>query len=752
MPRRASLCGASDGTARADFPRELTRAKLVGAAIFVGVASGVVLVGRAFGGYEVSGWAPLGIVVVSAAALLFAVGGTPPRLVLGAAGFLIASGVWSVLSVTWGGLPDEAWTTFDQSVLAAAALLCGSFLSSARLRPLVGLAVLAGIAILAAEALVRLALDAYPDEWLYDRSLEGPVSDHNAQAALFALALPIAVWQIGRGGPLLRFLSGGASALLVGGVLLTQSRGTIIALALALLVQLAWARSVHMLLAASLVAGAGIALFFPLRDVDAALVTGNAAEQASAFRDYALWTGLAALVVGALAAPRLSRRAARPLAAGLAAALLAGTIVFSVVERDSLDRARSAVLELGSNEPLRADPGATRFGRFTLSGRRDAWRISREMVAEEPLLGAGEGQFAPRWALDRRVTGIYIIQPHSLQLELLGELGAVGLALFVGFAALAVLALARGPDRWASAAALGALIVLLARASIDFTWSFPGLVAPTLLLVGAAGPPSSWQRLRSGRRSVVAPLAAGVLAVGGLAAFGAPYLADRELARAAELASVDPDSAWDHAVSAHRLNPWEPEIVVAQAQLAEAAGEFRLAAEHFRRAADLSYFPWLEHFRAAGALEQANALAASRAACRRAIRLNPGEQLVRSGPCADDLLVSSAPDRSEPRPLDGATVTGTIYVFATADDDVGEVRFFLDDPRRTGEPVTIERFPPYDLARGSENVRSLPGEAKPFDTRGLTDGEHRITVVIGDSEDAPRVVSATFTVTNVRAP
>ena len=85
------------------------------------------------------------------------------------------------------------------------------------------------------------------------------------------------------------------------------------------------------------------------------------------------------------------------------------------------------------------------------------------------------------------------------------------------------------------------------------------------------------------------------------------------------------------------------------------------------------------------------------------------------------LLVSLSGDRSNPILLDGATVSGNIYVFTSPDEGVAasranRVRFWLDDPGRIGSPVQSERLAPYDFAGGSTSL------AKPFDANGLAGG------------------------------
>lgn len=108
-----------------------------------------------------------------------------------------------------------------------------------------------------------------------------------------------------------------------------------------------------------------------------------------------------------------------------------------------------------------------------------------------------------------------------------------------------------------------------------------------------------------------------------------------------------------------------------------------------------------------------------------------------------DLVVSSTPDRSTAVLLEGATLSGNIFVFTTPDNGVLRVSFFLDDPDMQSSPRKIENNAPYDLA-GTTRA----DDPKPFDSTQLAPGEHTLTALIervsGDSE----VVHASFTVAN----
>ena len=112
-----------------------------------------------------------------------------------------------------------------------------------------------------------------------------------------------------------------------------------------------------------------------------------------------------------------------------------------------------------------------------------------------------------------------------------------------------------------------------------------------------------------------------------------------------------------------------------------------------------------------------------------------------SGQTTYELLVSAAPDRSNPEPLASATVDGNIYVFTSPTTGVAKVSFYLDDPTMSGAPRQIEKGVPHDFAGSAKD-----GTALPFDTRLISGGPHTITAAIDLSGGGRVVLGSTFTV------
>lgn len=599
----------------------VTRSAVQDGVLAAPIAAAVWLATRSHGAYDIGAWAPLGLLLLATALVLCIGGWGLPRRAAAPAAALVILGVWAALSGLWGGVPDAGWTTLDQLLVAGAALAVGAMLATAPGRArVIQAAVLAGIAAHGVELLGRLALSSNATVYFHGRVLYGLVGYQNAQAAILAIGIPPALALAAQHHRLLRAAGAGTAVLLSAGVLLTESRGGLLALVVGLIVQIAWSRNGRVAATALLTLAAAGALAVELRHVDRALFVGTADH---AVRTYVIVAFAAAAVAAVLAQTELPHPSRRVLAAAGAATIC----VLGVVGGLTLGpRLGSAWSQLTSDAPPQSAPGSTRLVSLSLNGRRDAWRVAIGMIEAQPLLGEGPASFPLRWTENRRLGSLYIIQPHSLELELLSELGIIGLASFLAFVVLAYRGIARA-GRGVGGVAAGVISIVLVQASYDWTWSFPGLVVPALLIVGAAC--AGGARLRGTPATM---LIVTLIVVSG-AAITAPYLADRQLQAARALQVADPEAAWVHTQSAARLDPWNEEARSIQAAIAESAGKFSLAARTYRDAAAVAQAPWVDYYQEALAWQRAGFNARRLAACRAARAQNPLEPLLERDQC-----------------------------------------------------------------------------------------------------------------------
>ncbi len=101
------------------------------------------------------------------------------------------------------------------------------------------------------------------------------------------------------------------------------------------------------------------------------------------------------------------------------------------------------------------------------------------------------------------------------------------------------------------------------------------------------------------------------------------------------------------------------------------------------------------------------------------------------------LLVSPNPDRSGATALDGATVSGTAYVFLSTGENVKRVVFALD-----GSDTIVENIAPFDFAGTDKPL------ANPWPSSSVSDGAHTISAAATLVGGGGFNVSATFTVDN----
>jgi hypothetical protein len=596
------------------------------AALTAAVAVLVFVSAHAEGSYFASAWPLLGAVLVVAATALMLLQASASGWQAAAAASLAIFGLVALASVEWGGLPDIAWKTLDAAVIGGAALLLGSLISGVHARGpgLVLTGVLCGSTALALELVYRLQAGSAPSSWFDGRKVEGPVMYHNAQGAFFAIGIPLALWATTRRPGLARAAGGFACLTLIAALLVTQSRGALLATLAAVVVQLALAREARLVAHAVLASLLGAALVIPFRDVDAALVNGSN-HAAAQFRSFAGWGLLAAAVLAAIAALPRTRTVRRGLV-GLTAVLVVAALAVGAPHAGDL---RPAIHRaLNGEEPTSLPGGQTRLSSLSLTGRKQIWRVAVDSYRDAPLLGHGSGSFTEIFTRERKDHNLYVLQPHSIELEVLAELGLPGAAAFAGFIVLLAIGLVRGrASRAGRAAAAAVLVALLAQASLDWTFSFPALVAAALLVAGAATGRGSIRV-----RAAPASLALTAVAAAALVSLGGPYLATHDLSRAREAAT--PDRAWQLLRRARGFDPWNAEVIDYQAQVAENAGRFREAAALYGHASTLARISWAEEYRRARALREGGFIPASKEACLRARSLNPLEPLLTRGLCA----------------------------------------------------------------------------------------------------------------------
>ena len=145
----------------------------------------------------------------------------------------------------------------------------------------------------------------------------------------------------------------------------------------------------------------------------------------------------------------------------------------------------AVAIVLGAHERQGGVANGTSSRLTSLSSNRYAyWSVALRAFRSEPIHGVGAGNWNVYWLRWRHLTES-AQDAHSLPLQVLAELGVVGivwLATFVvGLLLAARRALARAPH---TAGAAAALVAYFAHAPLDWDWQMPAVTLVAIVLAG----------------------------------------------------------------------------------------------------------------------------------------------------------------------------------------------------------------------------------------------------------------------------
>ena len=505
--------------------------------VAIGVAV-VLLVRLAFdaGGYFPAAFTSAGAIAFAALAVL-AVAHVPHYRIgsdaLVAVGALAALAAWTGLSSRWSAVPDAAVLDMQRAMLYVALFALGLLAAgSGRYARVLVWAMLAVIVVVAGAGLLsRLQPDlvtGHPEvPTLTDYRLAYPFGYWNAFGAMSAMGAVLALGLAAdpRTWFGLRAVAAGASVLLGVAMYLSLSRGAWLALIIGLVALVALSAHRGSLLAtAGLIAGAFVLAVtrlqsYPALIDDPAAGSGQEAQGAAYTGQLVVLVlivvGVQAVVGAGRASPNLMqalRRVFRPILIGLAVLLALGvTGAYALRAVDAEGITAQALIDAEDwvdrqwqdfLAPATFSEGGTERLTTTRGTRSDIYRAAIDGFEAHPLRGDGAGAFEVRWMRTREVEE-KVIDAHSLELEVLGELGAVGALLLLAFLGAVVTAAVRSRVRTgalprAQAAAVGAACsVWLAHSFVDWDWQMPALTGTALVLAGALFAPG---RRRASRR------------------------------------------------------------------------------------------------------------------------------------------------------------------------------------------------------------------------------------------------------------
>jgi hypothetical protein len=577
-------------------------------------------------------WGALALFWVAALALLVGSPAQPSGLELALLGAVAAFVVWVAFSIAWSPAPAGTVSEVERDLLYVGGVLALILTVRRRSAPLLLVATLCAITgVCVYSLLTRLfpeQLGTYNPIALY--RLSTPLGYWNA-LGIFAvigalLALGFAAHARAAAG---RALAGGALVILLPTVYFTFGRGPWIGLAAGLIAAIALdPRRVRLITTGIVLSPAvGLAVFIGGRS---SALTRQSAPLAEASRDghrYALVLVLLVLLaVGLLLVMTYVEQTATFDARVRTAyrAALVGAAVISLIVVFAAYGSPSTIASKAYRS-FKAPPVSVRSGTslnkrlfsFSGNGRTDLWSAAWKDYKAHPEVGSGAGSYEEYWTQHRSAT-FAVRDAHNLYIEVLAELGPIGLILLIAAFGVPLIAAIRARAHPLVPGAFGAYVAYLVHAGGDWDWevtalTLAALVVAVALLVLARREEQTLESppVRFTALGVMLP----VMAFIGLGLLG--NVALRTSVDAANAGNWK--TAESEARSAKRWAPWSPDPWRWLAEAQRARGDLAGARVNLRKAISKDTKNWIFWYE----LAVVSKGRAQRDAIARAAALNP---------------------------------------------------------------------------------------------------------------------------------
>ena len=599
-------------------------------AVGTGAASSIAIFGFASGGYYPTawGWGALVALWLSATYLVLGTARRPAPLALTMLGGLALLSAWTWLSLVWSDDVDQTILEGQRTLLYVA--VAGALVLVVRrvdVEALLG-GTLVGIFLPAGYGLLTRL---FPDrigvfEEIAAFRLQEPVGYWNALGLFAAMGAALALGFAARGSLLVRALAGAALPVLLATTYFTFSRGAWLALGVGLVAAVAIdPRRLQLLVVAVVLAPAsGLALWLASRQD--ALTRVDAPVPAATDEGHRLALYLLVLVgvsaIGAAVLGLVERRVTLPRAVPLAfAAALALVVVAGSIAVFARYGGPHTIAQKGwdsfSARPLQnqADLNQRLFS-FSGSYRVDLWRAAVDDYDDHRALGSGAGSYEHYWNAHRPFAH-KVRDAHSLYLEVLAELGPLGLALLTLALGVPLVAAFFARGHPLVPVALAAYVAYLVHAGVDWDWELPALTIAALacgigIVAATGGEDDRWLPSPARWGAVVAALGLAAVAFVGLIGASALSASQDALDRGRW------EKAEDEARKASDWWRWSPEPWQRLGEAQLGTGDTTAAAASFRKAVSKDRQDWLLWHELASVTEGAE----SRRASAEAARLN----------------------------------------------------------------------------------------------------------------------------------
>lgn len=551
------------------------------------------------------GWASVPLLWVAAVAVIVRSELRLSRLESVFLGGLAALTGWTALSVTWSVAPAGSVLETERTLVYLGAGLAVLVLSRARsARSVLGGLLVAVVAISAFSLATRLAPDhvgVYDGAGIY--RLAEPIGYWNGLALFAVMGSIVALGFAARGRSItVRGLCAAALVLLLVTMYFTFGRAAWVALAVGILVAVAVdPRRIQLLVTLVAISPAPAAAVF-LATRERALTHPGSALALAAHDGHRLGLAIVALAAGnaavaaalAFAETRVTVGRRVTLAFGVAVAAVALAAAGGALARAGgpAQVASRAYRSFTAPLPPASDNLNRRLLSFSGNGRAQMWRLAWDDTLSHPLLGAGAGTYERYFLAHQPANVSRVRDAHSLYVEMLAELGPVGVAILAVLLLTPLAALRNARKHPLVPAAAGAYVAYLVHTGVDWDWELPAvtlvglLCGVTILLYGRpAGKPLS---LPSAARVALAGGAVAVALFALIGLVGNAALSSSQAAREGGNLSA----AVTDARRARWVMPWSPAPWDALGRAQLAAGQLGNARSSFRKAISIDRGDW----------------------------------------------------------------------------------------------------------------------------------------------------------------
>ncbi len=602
------------------------------------------------GGFRPALWYPGALIVVWLLVICLA----SPMLSLrrrewrsAALAFFALFALWSFLSIAWATVKGDAWDGANQTLLYFTIYaLFSRWSSNARIASLFVSLYAVGVALIGFVTIESALRGGHPVSVLMSWRLAAPIGYQNGEAALFLIPLWPVLYLASRREvpPLARGLLAATASLLVQIAVLAQSRGSMYSFPIVFLVFVALisGRGRALVTAVAVLAGSALNLS-TLLEVYRAGDRGDPIAPAMAQARNgmaAVFIGLLVLVTLAAMLERrvsLAGRTARRLDRGVVAAFALALVLVSAIALTSANNPTRSVRNAWHNFTTGAagGPNSSHFTSLYGTNRYDFWRVAADEFRVHPLIGIGTNNFATEYLQARR-SNEEPNDPHSIEMKVLAQTGAVGSVLFFAFFAAALVAVRRrGVDPFRRGLAASLVIGVaywLVHGSVEWFWEIPAVTAAAMAFLGLAAavtvdtPHEEVEERPSDRRLPVAAVA--LVALVASVSYLMPWLSVRYVDSAAQSWRSSPSRAYRMLDRARELDPLSEEPDLIAGTIAERRRDYGRMKVAFGRALTRNQANWYARLELGIAEYMTENRRAALDQLERARTLNPREPVI----------------------------------------------------------------------------------------------------------------------------